>query len=140
MNFLLLCHDHEKQIFLAQYNLSGKSRWRLLRDYRLLLLHNSPLALRNITVSESDKLEPSIVAVRHHGTESEECSGRHCAARNCRDPYRCDEVQQRPCGAENQFNENPRDTEEALDDVKHIEQEQCTGEPEAGHRDKVEER
>lgn len=122
------------------YNLSGKSGWRLLRDNSLLLLHNSPLALSNVTVSETNKLEPSIVAVRHHGTESEECSGYHCIAWNCRYPYCCDEIQQCPCGTENQFNENPWNTEEAFDDVKHIEQEQCTGEPEASHRDKVEER
>lgn len=126
-------------IFFAQYNLSGKSGWRLLRD-NCLLLHNSPLALSNITVSVTDKLEPSIVAVRHHGTESEECSGCHCTARNCSYPYCCAEIQQCPCGTENQFNENPWNTEEAFDDVKHIEQEQCTGEPEASHRDKVEER
>lgn len=88
----------------------------------------------------SSELEESIASICHHCAEAEQSGRGVCAGRHGRHCYRRDQVENRPDRAEDQLNLNPWNSEEPLDDMEQIEHEQDAGEPEAGHRHRVEER
>lgn len=121
----------------AWHKLSGKSGWSLLCD-NSLLLHDSSLSLRDIAITMWDELKPRIISVSNHRTKAEKCGRRHRSTRYHRNCNCSGEIQNRPSRTENQFNEYPWNSKESFDDVKQIEQQQCTGEPEPGHCNKVE--
>lgn len=116
--------------------LSWEGGWRLNDG---LLLHDFSLSLSNVTGSVSLVLKPRIVSISHHCTKAEECRRGVGRWVDRSDTGRRDQIQERPESAEDQLDLNPRDSEETLDDMKDVKHKQDPREPEAGHRDKIEE-
>lgn len=104
-----------------------------------LLLHGFSLALSDVTGSVGDELQPGVVTVSDHRAKAEESCRSVSSSVDGGHADRGDQVQQSPNSAEDQLDLNPRDSEKALDDVENVEHKQDSGEPEGGHRHRVEE-
>lgn len=117
--------------------LSWEGGWRLNDG---LLLHDFSLSLSDVAGSVSLVLKPRVVSISHHCTKAEERRGGVGSRVDSCNASRRDQIQKRPESAEDQLDLNPRDSEESLDDMKDVKHKQDPREPEAGHRDKIEER
>jgi len=111
----------------------------LLQD-GLLLLHDFACSLSEFAGTMSVKLQPSIVAIANHCTESKEGGSGVGARRNGRHTNRCNQEQERPDGTEDELNLNPRDAEKAFNDMENVEYKHDARKPEARHCDRVEKR
>lgn len=103
-----------------------------------LLLHDFSLPLGDVTGPVSDELEPGVVSVGDHRAEAEESSRCVRASVDCGHGDRRDQIKHRPQGTEDQLDLDPRDSEEALDDVENVEHQHDAGKPEGSHRHSVE--
>lgn len=117
-------------------NLSGKSGWSL-ND--CLLLHNSSLSLSNVSCSMSVELEPGVVAICDHCAKSEKGGNGVSSCVYCRNTDRSNEEQHSPNCTEDELDLNPRNSEEAFDNVKHVQDKQNSCKPKTNHRHRIEE-